>query len=59
MDQSINFIVYVKVISEAKGFPTDRLPNKELGDRTSQRKKTSVGVEPTTSGLDRPFGSAA
>ena len=34
MDQSINFVVYVKVLSEAKEFPTDSLPNKELGDHT-------------------------
>ena len=32
-------------------------PSKKMGDRTRQRKKslTSVGIEPTTSGLDRPL----
>ena len=38
-------------------FPLSVSPSKEMGDPTRQQTKspTSAGVEPTTSGLDRPL----
>ena len=55
MDQRTSSAVYIKVLSEI--FPQSVSPRKEMGDRTRQRKKslTSAGIEPTTSGFDRPL----
>ena len=55
MDQRTSSAVYIKVLSE--NFPQSVSPRKEMGDRTRQRKQflTSAGLEPTTSGFDRPL----
>ena len=43
--------------SEPMNFLLSVSPSKEMGNRTRQRKKslTSAGIEPTTSGFDRPL----
>ena len=47
----------LKCKSEPMNFPLSVSPSKEMGDRMRQRKTspTSAGIEPTTSGFDRPL----
>ena len=57
MGQRINSVVYVVVLSEPLNFPLSVSPSKEMEDHTRQRKEspTSAGIEPRTSGFDRPL----
>ena len=57
MDQGINSVVYVVVLSEPMKFQLSVSPRKEIGDCTRHRRNlpTSAGIEPTTSGFDQPL----
>ena len=57
MDQRINSVVYVQVLTEPMKFLVRVSSSKEMEDCSRQRRKslTSAGIEPTTSGFDRPL----
>ena len=47
----------IKFLSEALNFLLSVSPSKEIRDHARQRKQspTSAGIEPSTSGFDRPL----
>ena len=58
MEQRINSEVYIIVLLKRMNNPLGVSPSeRETGNHTRQRKNllTSVGIEPTTSGLDLPL----